>query len=64
MRAACAHEAEREQRAEDRRATIVTAATSKLATSEVLMSGSFQNARYQRKLRPPKTWSDFDELNE
>ncbi len=44
--------------------TIVTAATSKLATSEALMSGSFQNARYQRKLSPLKTCSDLLELNE
>ena len=43
---------------------IVTAATSKLATSEALMSGSFQNARYQRVLKPLKTCSDLLELNE
>src|SRR3954454_632402 len=44
--------------------TIVTAAISKLATSEVLISGSFQNARYQRRLSPPNTWSELAELNE
>ena len=44
--------------------TIVTAAISKLATSEFLISGSFQNARYQRKLNPSNTCSELAELNE
>ena len=44
--------------------TIVTAATSKLATSESLICGSFQNCRYQRVLNPPNTWSELAELKE
>ena len=44
--------------------TIVTAAISKLATSEFLISGSFQNARYQRKLARRTPAASCAELNE
>ena len=44
--------------------TIVTAATSKLATSEFLICGSFQNARYQRVLNPANTCSELPALKE